>query len=242
MTPKLVFILYLIQLFCLSIVPNDPVIRPGSELVDGTIIRDYTNRWKVTHVASDGTKTPSRIWTDYGQIMSLNGTDYLHRVQDLYDPNMNLQETWINMVEHRTLRPLSFSRMTPSGSFATITFDSLSVHVMGNIFTNPKDTTTSVPQPVFDWNLYGILLVGLPFDVGFTARMPFYSMQSNTTDWLRVEVLGEEKLTDPSGSEIITTKIITDKQLTFWLTKEAPYVHQLTLELPNNAHLIWKTF
>jgi len=84
-------------------------VNPKSNLIDGSFIQPYTNKWQVSVVDENGNKSTVRIWTDYAQILEIESEDYLHRVQDLYSPNMELQETWINVVVKENLLPRRFA-------------------------------------------------------------------------------------------------------------------------------------
>ena len=221
--------------------PDTLLVNPGNSLIDGSIIEDYTNKWKVTYISGDGKKVPNKIWTDYGQVMTLGEKDYFHRVQDLYDPQMNLLDTWINMVEHKTLTPVSSSTLKPSGLFSHVKYEGTVAILRTN--TTSKDTTTletqtDFGQQVFDWSLYGMLLVGLPMEEGLIAKLPIVGKAS--IGWLVVHVAGKEALTLPEGREITTWKVVTNQRLTFWMSKSAPYVIKLKLDLPEGAQLLWE--
>ena len=215
----------------------------GNSLIDGSFINDYTNKWNVYVVDAQGNEVLNRIWTDYGQLMELNGTTYLHRVQDLYAPDHSLADTWINMVEHKTLKPQKFYSIQPTGRMAYFNFYDDSVSFINNL-TSPdlsfSSGVTNLVAPVFDWNLYGFLLVGLPFEEGAVYALPFWSAQTQQVQTLIAEVHGKEVITALSGRKMETTKISTNQGLVFWLSKEAPYVLWLELSLPNGSKLVWK--
>lgn len=217
------------------------VISYGDERLNGKFLTNYTNKWKVTFVNADGSTIPNRIWTDYGNIIELDNKSYLHRVQDLYDPQMNLQDTWINMVEQKTLAPQIFTSISPNGTHRHYKFNGN--NISGKVKQPNEEaiaTDTTFNQGVYDWNLYGMLLVGLPLAEGLIARIPIYSAQTNGLDWLTANVVGREDAQLDNSKSISTWKVITDKSLTFWLTKSAPYVIKLELQLPNDTKLIWE--
>ncbi len=246
MQKRFIVLMILFQMICLAIAQqSEQIISPGSPLIDGSVITDYTNKWKVTYVTADGAETPNRIWTDYGQLIELNEKQYFHRVQDLYDPNMNLQETWINMTELPSLRPISFTRISTNGKSSYYEFEENKVKGVSNYQSEdfkPSKIDTELEETIFDWNLYGMLLVGLPFEESGSFKLPFYSAQTDSLDWITININQKEKLELSNGNKIEAQKVLTDKGLTFWLTKEAPYVHRLELDLQNKAKLIWETF
>lgn len=217
-------------------------VKPGSNLIDGSFIKDYTNKWEVYFVDAQGNEVLNRVWTDYGQIMELDGVAYLHRVQDLYAPNMNLADTWINMVEHISLKPQKFYSIQPTGIMSYFSFYDDSVTYRTNATSQDLSFsagTHELSEPVFDWNLYGFLLVGLPFDDGAVYSMPFYNNQTGQINKLIATIAEQETIITLSGKKVQTTKVNTNQNLVFWLSKEAPYVLTLELTLPNGK-LVWK--
>ncbi len=236
----LVFLLLRIQTWAQK---DTVVVNFDSGILNGKLIRDYTNTWKVTYVDAQGKETPNKIWTDYGQVIKLDGKSYFHRVQDLYDPNMNLQDTWINMVEHESLIPVSFSTLNPKGGFLYYQFEGNKIRGSTNQVKEGEVTEIDIEleEQVYDWNLYGMLLVGLPMQKGFVAKIPFYAQQSGGLNWMTVSVIDTEALTLPDGENIQTWKVATDQRLTFWLSRDAPYVIKLELQLQNNSKLVWET-
>ena len=220
------------------------VVKPGDDIIDGSIIQAYTNKWKVTYLDASGNQTPNKIWTDYGQIIELEGKTYFHRVQDLYDPSMNLLDTWINMVEHKTLIPVTFSTLSPNGKFLHNQFSGNKI--TGRTNQGPSGETTEIDveleQDVFDWNLYGMLLIGLPLKEGLIAKMPFYSSKESNSQWLIAQIDNSEVLEFASGKKYITRKVLTNQNLTFWLSEAIPYVIKLELALQNDAKLVWEIY
>ncbi len=219
------------------------VILPGNEKINGSFIENYTNKWEVTFTTADGKKSFFRIWTDYMQMMELKEKVYLHRVQDIYDPNGNLLDTWTNFTEKKTLIPSTAATNTPKGNFTFFKFEGNKI--TGNKFT-PKDSTkTDVKETlsinVFDWSLYGILLVGLPFEKGLIAKLPIYDDNSETKfSWLIAEIQEKETVPADKNTTRETWKLKTNKGLTFWLSKEIPYVIKLKLDLANGGHILWE--
>ena len=241
----LVFIVVLQTTFLLAAQPDTLLINHNSKYISGKIIKPYTNKWKVTLIKPTGEKVENKIWTDYGQLIELNGIKYFHRVQNIYDAQMNLLDTWINMVEHNSLIPVRFTSIKPNGEFSYITFNSTRIESITNINSKDGSLTNSsnkVKEGVFDWNLYGMLLVGLPLKTGIIAKIPFFDSQTNTTNWLIVEVIKKEKIVLPNEQAVETWKIKTNQNLTFWISKESPYVIKLELQYPNSAKLLWEVF
>ncbi len=219
------------------------VLKPGNKLIDGTIIKPYTNKWKVTYFDAQGKAVPNKIWTDYGQIIKLDGKQYFHRVQDLYNPKMNLLVTWINMVELKTLIPVSFSTISPSGGFSHYQFDGNHIVGSANNLSKELEVTSidkTLEESVYDWNLYGMLLIGLPLKVNLIVKLPFANTPSGELKWLVAHVTGKVQLPLPDNKTIATWKVNTNQNLTFWLSENAPYVIKLEAYLPNNTKMVWE--
>ena len=217
------------------------LVQPAQEIINGSIIEPYTNHWRVSIIDASGNRKTVRYWTDYAHILELNGKKYLHRVQDLYDAEYNLQQTWINVVNTESLLPERFYSVGSGGSVFSIEFDGKNV-----TYGSRKEKkgfsykTYRAEQQLYDWNLYGILLVGLPFETGGIYRIPYWSRQSSTEDILTVTIQGKEMVKTLSGREWKTVKMDTDKGLVFWLTKRKPYVIQLTMEMENGGTMKWE--
>ncbi|HNP16811.1 MAG TPA: hypothetical protein PKL31_00145 [Fulvivirga sp.] len=236
-------ILLLLLSYSVQAQPDTLLLKPGNTIIDGTIIKPYTNKWKVTYFDAQGKAVPNKVWTDYGQIIELDDKQYFHRVQDLYDPKMNLLVTWINMVELNTLLPVSFSTLSPSGGFSYYQFDGN--HIIGSANNQSKEREIisidkTLAESVYDWNMYGMLLIGLPLKEHLIAKLPYASTPSGELKWLVAHVTGKDQLSVPNNKTITTWKVETNQNLTFWLSKKAPYVIKLEAYLPNNTKMVWE--
>jgi hypothetical protein len=224
-----------------SVSAQDTVwVQPDSALLEGSFIQPYTNQWKVSVIDSSGNKQHMRYWTDYAQILELDGVSYLHRVQDLYSPEYGLQQTWINTVQHADLTPLRYSLESTNGNLLHLNFDGNKVTQRAFVEGEFKSEEFETEHHLYDWNLYGILLIGLPFQKNISYKIPYWSQQTKTEEILTATLEGQERVQTLSGNNHLTQKITTDKGLTFWLTKQKPYVIQLTLALPNGSTMIWE--
>lgn len=211
--------------------------------VNGSFIRSYTNQWKTTSLGKNGQKKIIyKRWTDYVQIIEIDGTKYLHRVQDLYNAQGQLTDTWTNMVYHQTLLPQLSKRSNPNGGFFHYEFTPKAIE--GKKSKTPQGgevITVNIPlqKPVYDWTLYGILLVGLPLKAQATYTLPIINFQTGKETPLQVQVKSQERVSAGKGKTRKAWRVETDKGLTFWLTKKVPYV--IRLELKNkDATLVWE--
>lgn len=239
----LFLLLFIIQFSELTAQRDTVIVTPGGNHMDGSFIENYTNKWKVTYQTANGQSTPNKFWTDYGQIITIRGKEYFHRVQDLYSPTWELQDTWINMTERKSLTPVSFTTISPQGKFAHYEFNELAVNGKSNGLP-ANDEVSEVSQvleaEVFDWNLYGMLLVGLPMKKGQVYKLPFFDTTSKSLKWLSAFIEKKESIKLPNGEKIEVWKVVTDQTLTFWISKSAPYIIRLELYLQDNNKLIWE--
>lgn len=211
----------------------------GFSQFDGSFIENYTHKWEVYLEDTSGNKSLNRIWTDYVEIVELKDKKFLHRVQDLYNPDGSLQSTWINMVEHHNLKPWYFQSITPSGLNIFIEFHQNQVTFATNEHKNLQKDTLVYQGALYDWNLYGLLLCGLHFESQKSFNFPILNPNTLLIDKLKVNISHQEKIKTRTGKWIDTWKVETDKGLIFWLSKNPPYVIQLKLEMNNGNSLIW---
>ena len=237
----------LLLVFAVSLFPSyasDTIkVTASNQLIDGSFIESYTNRWSVYFVDSSGNRVQNRHWTDYGNVIELNNNYFLHRVQDLYGPDWSFQSSWTNVVDHSTLLPWKFYTTSVNGQSLFYHFEENQVIFQSNSYAEYKWTsdTSSLRHKVYDWNLFGMLLVGLPFNVGNTYEIEFFDPVQKRIATLFATIEKQEDLTNQGGMPFTTHKFVTNQNLKFWVTKEAPYVIQAELQLPNGT-LFWDSY
>lgn len=240
---KIKSVTFLLLLLSLNVQAQDSVrVSPENGIIDGSIIEPYTNAWEVFVLDSDGNETHIRYWTDYVHILDQDGVMMIHRVQDLYSADRNLQTTWINVTEQKTLQPIRFTVHNPSGALTTLQFakDRVITGTNQNEDRLFVSDTTTFDEPLYDWNLYGMLLIGLPFKEGRVYELPFWNMQSKTKSSIFASIGKREEVETLSGKKYSTTPVTTSDGFTFSLSKKAPYVIRLIWDLPNGNQMIWK--
>jgi len=215
-------------------------VNPGSDQMDASFIEPYTNKWQVSVIDTAGTRNVVRFWTDYLQILKLNGKKYLHRVQDLYSADYDWQQSWINIVEASTLIPLRYTLQGATGQQTVMQFMDGQLLYKSQKREALTDTTINLERQVYDWNLYGMLLVALPFEIGTTYSLPYWSEQTHQIDYVTATIEETVTLQSLSGRSYETYKIRTNERLTFWLTKTKPYVIKLQLDMPSGSTMIWE--
>ena len=216
---------------------------PVSSKIDGSFIKPYTNQWKTTRIDQNGKKTLIyKLWTDYGQVITLDGVKYFHRVQDLYNASGQIVDTWTNLVDHRTLLPKMTHRISPNGRFMHVNFSSDKIQgrkpkaAQGITST---EVNIEIQKPLYDWTLYGILLVGLPFASNTSHTLDCIDLFSGKEISLKASIKTKETVTGAQGQKVKAWRVETNQNMVFWLTKKAPYVIRLEYKV-GGATLIWE--
>ncbi len=240
---KRLILIYLVIGVGAPVFAQDTVkVAPGGAIIDGSFIEPYTNKWEVYVQTPDDQENHIRYWTDYVHIIDQDGTPLMHRVQDIYGADRSLQSTWVNVVEHESLIPKRFTVQGPTGAIVFIDFDK--ERVISGSNQNEAGTfssdTLATDQFYYDWNLYGMLLVGLPFNEGTTYELPYWNTQNNVPTSVFASIGEEEETETMSGKKIMTNPVSTSDGFTFSLSKKAPYVIKLVWDLPNGNKMIWR--
>ncbi len=215
-----------------------------SQNISGKHLEPYSNKWKMYSVDGTGKETLVTIWTDYAQLIELEGKTYVSRIQELYNPDMSLRELWTNLFEHESLLPYRASQFKTSGDYSYTEFGADKVvHQTKTATEESVKVDFSATGSVYDWSMYGVLLSGLPFKKGEIYRIPVFSQQSKEGKGTIVAtVTGQETVKDDISRNHNTWKISTNVGLTFWVTKKAPYVIQLSYPTQNGGKMIWRMY
>jgi len=211
--------------------------------VNGSFIRPYTNQWKTTRVDSNGNKTlVYKLWTDYGQVIEIDGVKYFHRVQDLYNASGQIVDSWTNLVVHRTLLPKMTQRLSPTGKFMHVVFNPGKIQGRKPKASQGIESTPiniDLQQPLYDWTLYGMLLVGLPLEPNTHHTLPCINLFTGKEIQLKTTIKTKETVTGAKGKKLKAWRVETNQNMVFWLTKKAPYVIRLEYKV-GNAVLVWE--
>lgn len=215
-----------------------------SQTISGQHLKPYSNKWKLYSVDGQGKETLVTIWTDYAQLIELDRKTYVSRIQELYNPSMQLQELWTNLFEHQTMLPYRASQFKTTGDYTYTEFG------MDKVVHSTKTATEAAVNTdyrgdgkTYDWTMYGVLLSGLPFKKGEAYSIPVFSQQAETGKGTIVATIaGKETVTDDNKKQHSTWKVETNAGLTFWLTKKAPYVIQLSYPTQNGGKMLWRMY
>lgn len=214
-----------------------------TENISGEHFKPYANKWKMYAVDAEGKENLVTIWTDYAQLIELEGTTYISRVQELYNPGMHLRELWTNLFEYETLLPYRASQFKTSGDLTYTEFENGKINHASKPAAQEKSQTVYGTGSVYDWSMYGVLLSGLPFKKGEVYSIPVFSQQNDSGKGnIIATVQGQETVADDDSKNHLCWKIDTNTGLTFWVTKKAPYVIQLSYPTPAGGKMIWRMY
>ena len=222
---------------------GEPVTVPvGDATVDGRFIVAYKNAWKMTMESADGSSSPAGRWTDEVELVELDGRKAIKRTQKIYSAQGGLSMTWINTVDHRTLAPIKSETHTGS-NIQRIAYDGAKATVSSGL----GETVGSASQPAFDWQMYGLLLIGFPLEEGYEAKFPAFQIppggSSVGTQWITLKVTGTEKASAGKKGEVETYVVEVQQPqglYVFYLSKKDPYIIRLENRMGGGQTMVWE--
>ncbi len=239
--PQRTFIFVLIaSLFFLfsgeKLAEGDPVtISVGDGTFDGSFLKPYTNLWRLTYTKPGHEASVVALWSDQGEAVMIGGRPAMKRTQVAkYDKPKGLISTVVNVFDLATMAPLSldFSR-NDNGAYNHREVHGALIHFRradsqeGEV--HQGDVKLSVKAFDFFAGMYGLLLVTGPLRQGYTATFPSSAEDGERLRWATYEVTGKEMVTMGKEKHAEAWVIKTDDNgpMTFWLTKEPPYIIKL---------------
>jgi hypothetical protein len=247
-TPK-IYVAVFPFLSLVSLFAADPVaVSVGDNIVDGGIIQPYQNKWKLVGKAPDGSVKEMGTWSDDVQVVDLDGRKVIKRKQSWnYGSGI---ETYINIVEHKTLTPILSQYVNSGGLYYRFEYTDKTLRYQRSPY--PKDESAKVKisgpmeqgevaikTPVYDFNtgMFGLLIAGFPLKTGYAARFPVLNViePEKTPAWIDFRVEGEEKVPAGPGKTVDAWLVVanspaTNEVMRFDLIKEKPYIIRLRQE------------
>jgi hypothetical protein len=212
----------------------DPIkVRVGDPMVKGSFIQPYKNVWRLTYSKPGREPVDAAIWSDEVEVLQADGRLLLKRTQIAKYNKRDITTTTINVFDPRTMAPISREFRRNDGTFNHIDFDGTSIKYrrVGSPGGDVEQGDVHFEAPVFDFfgGLYGLLLTTFPLKSGFTASLPSLDENTDSIRWATFRVIGEEMVEAGSGGKVKAWVVETDDNgpMTFWLTKQAPYVIKL---------------
>ncbi len=233
---------------------QERLVYPGDSSVTGRNIESYTNEWQVFRVASDGGKTPSGRWLDSLDVVEIDDQEHLRRIQRSFGPDGALRNRQLQMVKREDMSPLRSHFVAGAASGHT---DYGTDEIAGFMSTGPESKAlvfSEPPQSAFDFQLAGILLVGMNLQPGETVRFPSYDLRPTgmtsagptgvSLAVQEVEAVAHEIDRISAGylGEVDALRVVVvqgRQTLTFWLTENAPHIVRLTVATPAGT-TVWE--
>ncbi len=216
---------------------SDPsVVRPGDRVVDGSFIQAYRNAWRYSHKTASGKLAAHGRWTDEVSLEIVDGEEQIVRRQRF--PTVAGFRILVNRARRSDLAPRSFEVRADGGqTLQRVDFGDSQIDIA--FFGQAEPVSAPLPEPVFDWYLYGILVAGFPLETGYAAKFP--ALNQNLQPTMRtVKVVGRESIPGPDGAPKPCWKVVSDDGLAFWVSREAPYVFRVRKQYDDGGSKLWE--
>ena len=237
-------------------VPQDsiPLVRPGDGTVLGSRIPEYASGWRVERVNPEGAAVELSVWADTVRVGERDGRETLVRVQHIH-PRQGPASVLVNEVDRETLAPIRTTAARGGGEpFVDLRFDGRRVSGRrpvtpangGAADQVPVEMTLVLPDPIFDWRLWGLFVAAMPLEAGYRARFLAYASEFPVGSPLLlvgVHVVGEEEVETAAGPVLChLVEVAAGVPWTLWIRKEpggGPVV-QIRIEQFDGNVLWWR--
>jgi hypothetical protein len=226
-----------------SLHAGSPRVEVGDVGITGSHLRPYTNLWKFTQQKPGGIAEEAGTWSDSLESTVYNGQPAMKRTQIANYNKKGIKLTFVSVFDPKTMKPFSFDySRSDNGNVRHVEFGSQTVIYRHTDSTGakPEEARVKLDRNVFDFygGMYGILISTLPLADGYAAEIPTLDTNKMAIDWVPVRVKGRE--TVPAGAEkktetwVVETPTKLYGRMTWWVTKEPPYVIKAVLEVPKS--------
>ena len=207
----------------------------------GERLKPFTNLWKMTQQKPNEPAGPVGTWSDALENVSFQGRPAMKRTQIAKYDKKNIELRFVSIFDPKTMEPFTFDyARSDNGNVRHVEFQHSTVTYRHTDSTGskPEEATVKLDQPVFDFygGMYGLLISSLPLANGYTAEIPAFDTTRMAIDWVPVHVKGRETVEAGAGKKAETWVVETPTRLygrmTWWVTKEPPYVIKAVLEVP----------
>lgn len=204
----------------------------GDPIVGGAFIKPYKNLWKLTYTKPTGESMDAATWSDEVEEITVDSRRLFKRTQVTKYVNGGYS-TLINVFDAKTFAPVSRDFRRKNGMFNHIDFapGSITFQRADAPGTDVKQGTVKLGTPVYDFygGLYGLLIAGFPLKTGFSATFPSLDEDKDNIRPATFKVIREEMVGAGPDKQVKAwvVECEDDGMMTFWLTKEAPYVIKL---------------
>ena len=220
-----------------------PRLSVGDPGVSGVHLKPYTNLWKFTQQKPGAPAVEAGTWSDALEPTTFSGRPALKRSQVAKYNKGGIILTFVSVFDPSTMEPYSFDYVrSDDGNVRHVDFRHETVVYRETEKTGiePKESSVKLDRPVFDFygGMYGVLISTLPLREGYSAEIPTFDTTKMAIDWVPVRVVGRETVPAGAGKSakawVVETPTKLYGKMTWWVTKEAPYVIKAVLEIPSN--------
>jgi hypothetical protein len=231
-----------------------PTISPAHRIVTGKHIPAYTNGWEMTAVNPDGSIVHRGMWNDEISFYTKDGGKILKRVQHVqYLDRLVIQqeEVYRNSLQHIHLTIFN----SGEEPHTDIYYDGrriwgkkiFRIDGLENIEPMPLTFSYELPQPVFDWHLWGVLISGFPLQDGYTAKFlahESYSYLPGDFRWFTLKVTGTDAIDGGKWGKvncfIVEVKAEVPWKLWIAIDKTIAPVQQIRINNTDSVQLWWR--
>jgi hypothetical protein len=231
-------------------------IKHSDGTVTGNNVPAYTNSWQMTAVKPDGTSTIRGIWNDEISFFERHGKIVLKREQHIHYNTNNSEVIQLDEADKETLMPIYLKINNKDEEPHTEIFYEGNL-IRGKKIFNIEGLETiqkialpfsyELPEPVFDWHLWGILISGFPLKEGYQAQFlahESYSYLDGTFRWYTLNVTGQEIINGGKWGNIncwlVEVKAEVNWKIWIAVKKDIAPVQQICIYNLDETELWWK--
>jgi hypothetical protein len=216
-------------------------VEVGDASVTGSHLKPYTNLWRFTQQKPGEAAEEAGTWRDSLESTVYKGQPAMKRTQIAKYQKKGIQLTFVSVFDPKTMEPFSFDySRSDNGNVRHVEFGSeaLIYRHTDSTGAKPEEVKVKLDRHVFDFygGMYGVLISALPLGDGYATEIPAFDTNKMAIDWVPVRVKGREIIAAGVGKKTETWVVETSTKLygrmTWWVTKEPPYVIKAVLEVP----------
>jgi len=220
---------------------NSKRVEVGDPKVTGSHLKAYANLWKFTQQKPGGTAESAGTWSDSLENVDFEGRPALKRTQIAKYEKKPIQLTFVSIFDPKTMEPFSFDySRSDNGNVRHVDFhhETVTYRHTDSTSSKPEEATVKLDRRMFDFygGMYGVLISALPLAEGYATELPAFDTTKMAIDWVPVRVKGRETVESGPGKTTKTWVVETATKfygrMTWWVTKEPPYVIKAVLEVP----------
>jgi len=216
-------------------------VEGGDAAVDGSFLRPYTNRWTFSIERPGSAPVEAGVWTDAMESVSYRGRPALKRTQ-VAEYKKGIRITFVDVFDPKSmaLHVFDYTR-SDNGESRHLESEDRTIRFErkpGTADDFAQDYVATVEHRVLDFydGMYGILVDAFPLREGYEVDFSGFDTDRAAVDWIHLRVTGRETVPAGKGKTADTWVVQIETKLygssTWWLSREAPYVIQATLVLP----------